>query len=106
MKASVAPISLETSISSRWVRIWRRMVLKVTATRPIPSSALKSQIARRPIAASAVRRRAQGSSERLGVRALRLGRQEHRDLRVEGEAAGDRAQAFEQRVAARRERKG
>ena len=32
MKASVAPISLETSISSRWVRICSRMVLKVTAT--------------------------------------------------------------------------
>ena len=34
MKASVAPISLLTSISSLWVRICSRMVLNVTATRP------------------------------------------------------------------------
>ena len=45
MNASVAPISLATSISSRCVRICRRMVLKVTATRPAPSSAASSQSA-------------------------------------------------------------
>ena len=62
MNASVAPISFDTSISARRVRIWRRMVLKVTAASPAPSSALRSQIATRPILARAARRRAQAAS--------------------------------------------
>ena len=63
MNASVAPISFETSISSRRVRICRRMVLKVTATSPAPSSALRA--ARSPPGRywpGAARRRAQAAS--------------------------------------------
>ena len=47
---------------------------------------------------------AQPLAERLGLDALRLGLQEERDLRLERQARGDRAQVLEQRIAARRKR--
>src|SRR5688500_5974811 len=70
MNASVAPISLEISISARWVRICRRMVLKVMATKPKASSPANSRMASRADAASAPRQRAQLRRQRFQRRGV------------------------------------
>src|SRR5882672_10919921 len=56
MYAWVAPMRRHNSISSRCVRICRRMVLKVTATRAIPSNPDSSRTPVRPSRSSASRR--------------------------------------------------
>ncbi len=48
--------------------------------------------------------RSQGTAERLGLRQLRFGAQEHRQLRLEAQPRAQAAQPLEQRVAAGRKR--